>query len=198
VLDHFGHGPVEEDGASFGVVPEAVFDLFAGGTVADPDVSFARGAERVAETADDGAHGVPAVDVYGRKFADGFGAALVVIPELNAGAVEKGNEEAVDGRRPLEAAAGQVEFLYDQWMEKAREVGARGHADAWEGFFDGACAADALAALNDEDALAGFREIGSAGETVVSGTDDDDVPGFRGEVADGNGEADFAEDGGGG
>jgi hypothetical protein len=35
-LDKLGHGPIEENGAGFGIVAETVFNLVAGGRLADP------------------------------------------------------------------------------------------------------------------------------------------------------------------
>ena len=202
-LDELGHGPFEEEGAGFVVVAEAVFDLIAGGRVADPDVAIAGRTKCIAQTVEHVVHGAPSGHVFRGERCDFSGAAVVVVPELNAGAGhtgvgEEGDEEAVDGRGPLVAAAGQVEFFNDERVEEAGEVGAGGHADAGEGFFDGAGTADAGAALNDQYTLAGAGEIGGAGETVVACADDDGVPAARGEVADGGGEADLAEDGGGG
>jgi hypothetical protein len=72
-------------------------------------------------------------------------------------------------------------------MEEAGEIGAGRHADAGEGLLDGACAADAGAALDDQNALAGAGEIGRAGEAVVARADDDGVPGLGGEVRMGMG-----------
>jgi hypothetical protein len=71
------------------------------------------GAEGIAEAADDIGHFAKAFNVAGSKGADLGGAALVVVPELDAAAVEEGNEEAVDGGCPGEAAAGKVEFFND-------------------------------------------------------------------------------------
>jgi len=118
---------------------------------------------------------------------------LVVVPELNAGFIEERNEEAIDGGCPPEAAARQIEFFDHEGMKKASEIGAWRHADAGKGLLDSACATDARAALYNEYALASASKIGGTGETVVSGTHDEDVPGFGGEFANGDGQADFAE-----
>ena len=135
-------------------------------------------------------------DVGGGEGADFGFAASVVVPKLNAGAIEEGNEEAIDGGGPLVTAAGQIELLDDQRMQQAGEIGAGRHAHAGERLLDGAGSADAGAALDDQDALAGARQVGRAGEAVVARADDDHVPGAGGQFADGEGKADFAEDGG--
>ena len=180
VLDELGHGPVEEHGAGFLIV-------------AEPQLRSARvwahrrsrdrlrpaGRKSIAEPANDVAHGVPALHIVGGERADFGFAAFVVIPELNAGAIEEGNEEAVDGGGPLKAATGQVEFFDDERVQQSGKIGAGRHAHAGEGLFDGAGAADAGAALDDQHALAGACEIGCAGQAVVAGADDDHVPGFR-------------------
>ena len=194
VLDHFGHGPVEEDGAGFGVASESLFDIRPGGSVADPDVAVSCGAKRITEAADDVAHGVPAIDVVGGELEHSLGATFVVIPELNRRAIEERDEQPVDGRSPLETTAGQLKLFDDERMQQAGEVGTRGHANARKGLLDGARATDAGPALNDEDALAGASEISSAGESVVPGADDDGVPCFGREFANRDRQADFAED----
>jgi len=197
-LDELRHGPIEEQGARFLVVAETVFNLLAGGWVADPKIVLAWRSEGVAEAAEHVVHCRPAGDICGRQGADFGGAAILVVPELNAGTIEEGDEEAVHGGSPFISAAGQVEFFDEQRMEQAGEVGARGHAHAGEWFLNGACAAYADTAFDDEDTLAGAGEISGAGEAVVTGADDDCVPAACGELADGDGEADFAKDGGGG
>jgi hypothetical protein len=151
------------------------------------------GTEGVAEATDDVAHGAPAFHVAGSEGADFRGALLVVVPELDAAAIEEGHEEAIDGRSPGVASARKVELFKDEGVKQAGEIGAGRHSYAGEGLLDGAGAADAIAALNDQDFLTGAREVGGAGKAVVSGTDDDRVPGFGGEGGDRLGEADFAE-----
>jgi hypothetical protein len=101
---------------------------------------------------------------------------VVIVPKLNACAVEEGDEEAVDGGGPVKAARGECELFDDEWMEQSGEIGAWGHPDAGEGLFDGAGAPDALARFEDEDALAGACEIGGAGEAVVACAYDNGVP----------------------
>ena len=76
----------------------------------------------------------------------------------------------------VKAAPQEAELFDDQRMQQAGEIGAGRHPDAGKGLFDGACAADALAALEHQHALAGAGEIGGAGEAVVAGADDDGVP----------------------
>ena len=79
-------------------------------------------------------------------------------------------------------------------MQQAGEVGAGRHADAGEGLFDGAGAADAFAAFEHEDALAGARQVGGAGRAVVAGADDDDVPRARGDLLERRRQADLAQE----
>ena len=64
----------------------------------------------------------------------------------------------------------------DLWVEESGEVGAGRHAHAGEGFFDGAGAAYACAAFENEHAFAGAGEVSGAGEAVVAGAYDDGVP----------------------
>src|ERR1035441_10300575 len=117
VFDELGHGPVEEDGTRFRVTAEALFDLLAGGRLADPSVAGPGvgtgaaacrcGPQCIAQAADDIAHGVEPGNVGGGEGSDFVFAASVVVPKLNAGAIEEGNEEAIDGGGPLIGGAGE-------------------------------------------------------------------------------------------
>jgi hypothetical protein len=78
-------------------------------------------------------------------------------------------------------------------MKESGEIGAGRHAHTSKRLLDGAGAANAGTALDHEHAQAGSSEVGRAGETIVSGADDDHVPGFGPELADGDGQPDFAE-----
>ena len=84
VLHKLGHRPIEEHGAGLRIVAEAVFDLLAGGSVADPEIARTRRAEGIAQTADHVAHGAESIHIAGRQCADFGGAAGVVVPKLNA------------------------------------------------------------------------------------------------------------------
>ena len=186
--------------SGLGVGAEAGVYLVYTRWVSDPQVAGRRAArdgrpQGVAEATQDIAHGAPAFDVLRGEAADLGLAAVVVVPELDARSVEEGDEEAVDGGSPLEAAGGKVELLDDQRVQEAGEVGAGRHAHAGEWLLDGAGSADPVAGLENEDALAGAGEVGGAGESVMAGSDDDGVPGFGGELADGSGKSELAEDG---
>jgi hypothetical protein len=69
-------------------------------------VRVRRGTEGVAEPPDDISHGAPTLNIAGCEGTDLGGAAFIVVPELDAAAIEKGDEEAIDGRGPVESAAG--------------------------------------------------------------------------------------------
>ncbi len=128
VLDEFGHGPVVEQMAGFIVVAEAVVDFFGGGRVADPEIAVAGGTQSVAQAGEAVVHGAPALDIAGRKAADFRFAGGVIVPELNAGAVEHGDEEAVDGGGPVKSASGKVELFDNFGMQQSGEIGAGRHA----------------------------------------------------------------------
>src|ERR1700753_867103 len=120
VFAELGHGPVEQDGSGFGVIAEAFFDLFACGRFANPGVvgvgggagaaDGGGGPQRIAQAAGDVAHGAGNSDVVGSEGAHFGFAARVVVPKLDAGAIEEGNEESVDRGSPLIATPRQVEF----------------------------------------------------------------------------------------
>ena len=78
-------------------------------------------------------------------------------------------------------------------MKQAGQIGAGRHPDSWKRLLGGAGAANARAAFDHEHAQAGPGQVGRAGETIGAGADDDHVPGFGGELADGDGQPDFAE-----
>ena len=46
-----------------------------------------------------------------------FFAAVVIIPELNARAIEEGNKQAIHSGGPAEAALRQVHFFYDERVQ---------------------------------------------------------------------------------
>jgi hypothetical protein len=102
--------------------------------------------------------------------------------------VFEGDEEAVGGVCPGVAVTWEIEFLDDKRVEETGEISAGGHADAREGFFNGAGSADSVAGFEDKDFFARSGEIGGAGEAVVAGSDDDAVPGLVGKLFDWGGE----------
>ncbi len=192
VFDKLRHGPVEEHRAGFYVIAEQQFNLLACWRIANPQIVFTCGPQRIAQPAKYIAHGLPARHIIWCQRTHGGLAAFVVIPELDAGAIEKGNEEAVDGGSPLKTATGQVQFFNDERVEQAGEIGAGRHPHPREWLFDGARAADTHAALDHQHALTSLGEICGAGEPVVAGPDDDYVPGFGGQFSNWDWQADFA------
>ena len=195
-LDELRHRPMEEHLAGFLIVAQASVDLLLGGRVADPNIAIAGGPQSIAQAPDHGGHRFPAIHIAGSKAPDLFFAGIVVIPELHAGAIEKGNKEAVRSGRPMKTAIHQSQLIDHQRMEKSGKISARRHADAGEGLFDGAGASDARPAFEHQDALAGACQVGSAGEAVMTGADDDGVPRPRSQLRNGLREADLAQDGG--
>src|ERR1035438_9725829 len=97
-LDKFRHRPIEKQRARFGVIPEALFDLLARGCIADPGIASVRTfrtpairrtrTQRIAQPPDHIAHGVEPVHIAGSKRAHFFDASLVIVPKLDAGAIE--------------------------------------------------------------------------------------------------------------
>ena len=83
-------------------------------------------------------------------------------------------------------------------MQQSGEIRAWGHANAGKGFLDRAGAAYSRAALQHQHALARPRQVRRAGQAVMPGSDDNHIPAARSEFADGSGQSNFAEDGGGG
>src|SRR5207249_3385541 len=112
-LDVFYHRPGEQEAERLAVAAEPLLELGTRRGRTQPEVALAGGAQGVAESGDDGLHGAPAFDVPGREATDFLFAARVVVPELNAGAVVKRDEEAVAGGHPGVAARGEVQIRDD-------------------------------------------------------------------------------------
>ncbi len=148
--------------------------------------------QRIAQPPDHIAHGAEPIHIAGGKRAYFFHASLVVVPKLDAGAIEEGNKEPVHRGRPTESAPRQFQFFDHQGMQEPGKIGARRHAHAGEGLFDCAGPANACAALDHQDLLAGPRKIGRTSQAVVACADDDDVPGFRRQLAKRDRQSDFA------
>src|SRR5579884_1534834 len=175
-FDELGHRPIEQQAARFFIIAEASFQFFARGRLADPHVVFVGRPQGIARAANYVRHGAPAGYVLGRHSRN-FGFALrVVIVELNAGAVFERNKETVAGGRPAKPAPDQIELFNNERMEQPGEIRTRRYPNAGPGFFDGAGAADAAAALQDENALSGASEIGRTRQPVMSGAHNQSVP----------------------
>ena len=119
---------------------------------------------------------LPAVDVAGSQARGLRRRSARRHPKAECWSRRGRNEEAVDGGGPLVAAAREFQLFDDERVEEAGEVGAGRHADAGKRLFDGAGAANAGAAFDDQNTLAGAREVGCAGQSVVAGADHDRVP----------------------
>ena len=121
-------------------------------------------------------HRLPTLDRARRKPAHLRFAELVVIPELHAGPVEKGNKQAVHRRRPLRSrAAGNSSSSTTSGCSSPAEVRAGRHRTPGKRLLDGARAANALAALKHQHALA--RAAPDTPHTsLLSRAHDDHVP----------------------
>src|ERR1700733_4235026 len=93
----------------------------------------------------------------------------------------------------MKAAVHQVQLIDHQRMEKSGKIGARRHAHAREGIFDGTGATHACPALEHQDALARACQVGSAREAVMTCTDDDGIPLTGSNLRDGLRQADLAQ-----
>src|ERR1700726_1282744 len=89
LLDELRHRPLEKQFACFVITAQANFDLLACGSFADPEIALTRRPQRVAQSPQHFAHGLPALDILRREGANLSLALLVVVPQLDAGAVEK-------------------------------------------------------------------------------------------------------------
>ena len=175
-LYELGHRPVEEHVLGLVVVAEPLFDLLARGRLADPQIAIARRTQCIAQPAQHVAHRAPAFDVARSESANFRLAGVVVVPELNARAVEEGNEQSVDRGRPLEAALGQSQLGDNERMQQPRQIRARRHAHAGERLFNRASAADARPALEHKHALARARQVRRARQAIVPRADDRSHP----------------------
>src|SRR5271165_6212666 len=103
ILDTFDHRPLEEQMAGLRVAAELLFDLVERGRLADPDVAFAGGPKRVAQSRLDRAEIAPAIDIDGGEPANLAFTPFVVIPELDAAAVLERDEESDRRGEPRKA-----------------------------------------------------------------------------------------------
>src|ERR1700739_4136922 len=153
VLNELGHRQGEGHMPFFLIVPESLFNLFAGGRLADPQIAITRRTQGIAQPAEHSAQRAPALDISWREVTNFGVAAVVIFPQLNAGAVEPGNEEPVRRWCPLKAALGQVQFRDHQRMQQSRQICTWGHAHAREGLLYGAGAAYSRATLQHQHPL---------------------------------------------
>ena len=153
VLDELGHRPVEEQMAGFLIVAEALVDLFGGGGVADPEISWARMSatllagrrasrrrRKVAFMAFQPSTSPGAKRRTSASHRSSSSQSWMLVPS------RKGTKRPLTAGVQSKAARGECELFDDQRMQQAGEIGAGRHPDAGEGLFDGAGAADALAA----------------------------------------------------
>src|SRR5690348_6915409 len=106
MLDKFCHGPSKQDRSAFCVVRKAIFELFSGWRLADPDVLLIRWTQSVAKSADNIRHRAPSANVARRKPLQFGLTLLVVVIELNARAVFERDEQPIGGWCPRITALG--------------------------------------------------------------------------------------------
>src|SRR4029077_13506668 len=184
VFDEFGHRPVEEHMPCFLIFPESLFNLLAARRLANPQIAVTSRTQGIAQPAEHGTQRAPALHISWSEVANFRVAALVIFPELNAGAVKPGNEEPVHRGCPLKAALGQVQFRDNQGMQQSCQIGTWGHAHAREGLLYSAGAAYSRATLQHQHPLVRSCQVRRAGQTIVARSDDNHVPPARGQFAD--------------
>src|SRR5580700_504585 len=69
VFDEFGHRPVEEQVPCFLIFPESLFNLFAGGRLANPQIAVTSRTQGIAQSAEHGSHRTPALHIPRREVA---------------------------------------------------------------------------------------------------------------------------------
>src|SRR5216683_4648943 len=176
VFNEFSHRPVEEYSPRFFVATKPLVNLFTRRSLADPKISVACGTQCIARPANHIAHRAPALDIARGEASNLIFAPLVVVPELNAGVVQKGNEESVDRGAPFKAARGKIQLRNNQRMQQPGKIGAWRHAHAGKRFFDRTSPTHTRTAFKYDHALACPRQIGRAGESVMARSDHDHIP----------------------
>ena len=117
-----------------------------------------------------------------REAADFRLAGVVIFPELDAVAILERHKQAIGGGCPRKAMLVHLQFVHDQRVEQAYEVGAGRHLDATPNLFQRAGAADALTRLQHEHPLARAGKVRRARQAVVARADDDGIPALRRQV----------------
>ncbi len=105
----------------------------------------------------------------------------------------KGTKRPFYRRGPLEAAPREIQLVHHQRVQQNRRDRRKGTCVRSEGLLDGAGAADAQPAFDNQHLLSGFRKIGGTGEAVVARANDDHIPGGRGQFADRHRKSDFSQ-----
>ncbi len=111
------HRPIEEQSARLIVRADTLLNLRARRRFADPEVTFARRSQCIAQSRNHVIHRAPAIHIAGRKLAHLGCAQFVIVPKLNAGAVEKRNEQSVDSGEPFEPPPRQLQLLNYKRMQ---------------------------------------------------------------------------------
>ena len=94
MFEALDHRPLEEHFPSFIVAGEAALELVAGWGSTDPEIAVALGPKGVSQPLFDAAKRLPAFQVRRCQAADFLLAEVVVVPELDAGAIVERNEHA--------------------------------------------------------------------------------------------------------
>jgi hypothetical protein len=183
-LHELHHRPFKKKADRVLIPAEASFDFFAAGRAADPDVSRSLRSKSIPHPLFEALHCTPAPEIRRCEPTD-LGFSLVVVsPELNAGPVLKGDEQARECRMPVESAGDQIQFFYYERVQQATDVGAGRNTVPGPGLFQSAGAADPATRLQHQHPLPGAGQIGGAGEAVVPRTYDDDIPPGCGKLVD--------------
>ena len=118
MLDELCHRPIEQHPARFFILAQASVQLFRGGSVANPKVTIAGGPQSIPQTPDHCRHRHPAIHIAGSKAPDLSLARVIVIPQLNAAAIEKRHKEAIRSGRPMKPSFHQSQLVHHQRMQQ--------------------------------------------------------------------------------
>jgi hypothetical protein len=108
-------------------------------------------------------------------FATGFGV-IVDAPEVIT--VGHGRESAVE-RKNFEAVAGEIEVANNFRTKKRDDVRENREFKAGDYFFGDGCAAENVAAFEDQDSLSCLGEVSRIHKAVVAAADDNNVVTLR-------------------
>ncbi len=189
-LDHVGDRGLEDYVEGFGVAGQELLELRASRRVADPRVPVPS-SQGPPDPAEQLYVASVALGVRRRELGHGRGAAHRILPQGDGGPVgERAPQMRVHYGHPVPTPA-QPQFLHDERMQQADQVGAGADPPALLGkrLLQSARPAQAIAPLQDQDPVTGPGQVSGRGQTVVTAADDYGIPFPTGQLGDGHRQA---------
>src|ERR1700731_2996384 len=104
VFNEPGHRPVKKHVPRLLIFPEPPFNLFLGGSLTDPKIAITCRTQCITQSAKHVIHRAPTFHIPRSEVANLGLAQIVIVPELNAGAVVEWDKQPVYRGYPLKTA----------------------------------------------------------------------------------------------